>query len=255
MMLRTNNLCLYYNRKKALEDISLQITEHSITAIIGPSGSGKSSFLNCLNRLTDLNENCQVTGKVWLQGQNIFSDNMDVLELRRRIGMLFQTPNPFPFSIWRNLELPLRHHGIKNKNIIADKIEKVLHDVWLWDEVSDRLDKPAQSLSGGQQQRLCLARALILDPEIILMDEPCSALDPISSDHIEKLITHLRSTHTVIVVTHNLAQAHRIADNVAFFWNQDHQGRLIEFGNVEQIFNDPQHELTRAYLASEVRHK
>jgi phosphate transport system ATP-binding protein len=250
VMLRTNNLCLYYGTKKAIDDISLEMAERSITAIIGPSGSGKSSFLSCLNRLTDLNEECQVTGQVWLQDKEILSKSMEVLELRRRVGMLFQTPNPFPFSIWRNLELPLRHHGVRDKDIIANKIEKVLRDVWLWDEVSARLDKSAQLLSGGQQQRLCLARTLILDPEVILMDEPCSALDPISSDHVEELITHMRSTHTVVVVTHNLAQAYRIADKVAFFWNQDHKGRLIEYGPVEQIFKHPHNEQTAAYVAT-----
>ncbi|MEN8215845.1 MAG: phosphate ABC transporter ATP-binding protein [Pseudomonadota bacterium] len=252
VILRTNNLCLYYGTKKAIEDISLEMAGRSITAIIGPSGSGKSSFLSCLNRLTDLNEECQVTGQVWLQDKEILSKSMEVLELRRRVGMLFQTPNPFPFSIWRNLELPLRHHGVRDKDIIANKIEKVLRDVWLWNEVNDRLDKSAQLLSGGQQQRLCLARTLILEPEVILMDEPCSALDPISSDHVEELITHMRSTHTVVVVTHNLAQAYRIADKVAFFWNQDHKGKgqLIEYGSVEQIFKHPHNELTTAYIAT-----
>jgi len=250
IILCTNNLCLCYGTKPAIENISVKIPERSITAIIGPSGSGKSSFLCCLNKLTQMNEDCDVTGSIRFRDQEVLADEVSVTKLRCQIGMLFQTPNPFPFSIWKNLELPLRHHGIRNKEIITEKIETVLKDVGLWQEVNNRLKNSAQTLSGGQQQRLCLARALILKPEVILMDEPCSALDPLSSQHIEKLIRDLSSTCTVAIVTHNLAQAQRIADYVAFFWNQDNKGQLIEYGTTEQIFKSPRHELTKAYVIS-----
>ena len=220
----TERLTLRYGDKTALEDVSLSVVRGRITALIGPSGCGKTSFLNCLNRLTDLIPGCRVTGRVRIGGLDVFDPKTDVLTLRRRVGMIFQKPNPFPFSIRRNLEFPLREHGVRDRRRLEEKIETALRDVGLWDEVKDRLDRPALALSGGQQQRLCLARALVLGPEALLLDEPCSALDPISSGVVEDLIARLRDQFTLLVVTHNLAQARRIADYAALFWVQDGAG-------------------------------
>ena len=244
--MQTERLSLNYANKPAFKDVTLSIKSGGITALIGPSGCGKTSFLTCLNRLVELTPNCKLSGRILLENQDVQA--IDVISLRRRVGMLFQKPNPFPLSIMRNIEFPLREHGIRSRDEIDRIVEDVLTDVSLWDEVKDRLKAPAVSLSGGQQQRLCLARALALKPEVLLMDEPCSALDPISSEVVEDLIASLRGKYTMLVVTHNLAQAKRIADDVALFWVADGAGQLIEFGTVAQIFEEPQHSLTAAYV-------
>jgi phosphate transport system ATP-binding protein len=245
----TERLTLRYGDKTALADVSLPIARGRITALIGPSGCGKTSFLSCLNRLTDLIPGCAVTGSVRLGDLEVHGPRTDALELRRRVGMIFQKPNPFPFSVRRNLEFPLREHGTRDRARLQEKVETALRDVGLWDEVKDRLDRPAQALSGGQQQRLCLARALALGPEALLLDEPCSALDPISSGVVEDLIARLRGQLTLVVVTHNLAQARRIADDAALFWVQDGAGRLVESGPVRQLFEGPRQKLTVDYVA------
>ncbi|MBW4541951.1 MAG: phosphate ABC transporter ATP-binding protein [Myxacorys chilensis ATA2-1-KO14] len=244
--LHIEQLSLHYGNKPAFEDVTLSISPGSITAIIGPSGCGKTSFLYCLNRLVELMPKAQISGKILLDKQNL--QTLDVLDVRRRVGMLFQKPNPFPLSIMRNLEFPLQEHGIRQRDEIDRIVEMSLKDVGLWSEVKDRLKAPALSLSGGQQQRLCLARALALNPQVLLMDEPCSALDPLSSEVVERLIINLRGKFTLLVVTHNLAQAKRIADQVALFWVQEEAGHLIEVGSADRLFNAPQHPLTRAYV-------
>ncbi len=249
----TDQLCLSYGSKQALEGVSLEIKPRAVTAIIGPSGSGKSSFLCCLNRLTDLTAGSAVSGQVKVGSTEIYgTQRHDPVQLRRQVGMVFQRANPFPFSIWKNLALPLRHHGVRDKQQLRQRIESALQRVGLWDEVSDRLNTPAGALSGGQQQRLCIARALVLEPSILLMDEPCSALDPISTQRIERLILELKERYTIVIVTHDLAQARRIADHVALFWSFEGKGRLIEYGPAPQIFHHPTHELTGAYLAGHI---
>lgn len=247
--INVNNLAVYYGNKLAVSDISLPLYQNKITALIGPSGCGKTSFLSTLNKLAMLNQDVKVTGEILFEGVNLVTDSVNLLALRRRIGMIFQKPNPFPLSIKRNLELPLKEHGVKSRAERTQKIEKALRDVALWDEVKDRLSDSALALSGGQQQRLCIARALILEPEILLMDEPCSALDPISSGVVEKLILRLKEKYTVVIVTHNLAQAKRISDYTAFFWTKDGAGTLIEFDDTQTLFNHPQHEHTLAYIS------
>jgi phosphate transport system ATP-binding protein len=245
--LQAEQLTMRYGRKVAFQDVTLSVPSGRITALIGPSGCGKTSFLNCLNRLTELTPNTRTAGNVLLDGQNI--QTLDLIQLRRRVGMLFQRPNPFPLSIYRNLEFPLQEHGIRQRDRLAQIIEVNLRKVGLWEEVKDRLKSPALALSGGQQQRLCLARTLALNPEVLLMDEPCSALDPISSEVVEDLIHRLRGDYTVLVVTHNLAQAKRIADRVALFWVEDNIGKLIESGTGQQMFETPQHPLTQSYIS------
>ena len=247
-LVMTRGLGLAYGPKRAFSDVTLDVPAGGITAIIGPSGCGKSSFLACLNRLSDLLPRCRVEGRVRIGKTEVLDPATDVVALRRRVGMIFQKPNPFPLSIRRNLELPLIEHGLRDRRERSFRIERALADVGLWDEVSDRLDASALGLSGGQQQRLCLARALALEPEVVLLDEPCSALDPISSGVVEDLIHRLRGRYTVIIVTHNLAQARRIADRVAFFWVRDGVGRLIEEGAADRIFEAPEDELTAAYV-------
>ena len=244
----TENLSLFYGKKAAFTDVNITIHSGQITALIGASGCGKSSFLSCLNRLSDLIPNTKVKGSIRLNSLEILNKSIDLIALRRRVGMIFQKPNPFPFSIWKNLAFPLKEHGIKDKNIIDELIETTLKDVGLWQEVKDRLNTSALSLSGGQKQRLCIARALILQPEIVLLDEPCSSLDPISSGVVEDLIASLKGRYTVVIVTHNLAQAKRIGDYAGLFWLQENVGKLIEYGTVEQIFNNPQHHLTTSYI-------
>lgn len=246
--LTISQLSVRYGQKVVLSNVSLAIQRGCITALIGPSGCGKTSFLSSLNRLVDMVPGCSVTGSIVLDTDEILAVNTDVLMLRRRIGMIFQRPNPFPLSIRRNLDMPLQEHGFKDKADRERRIEQALRDVGLWEEVSDRLDAPALGLSGGQQQRLCIARALVLEPEILLMDEPCSALDPISSGVVEDLIMRLGGRYTVIIVTHNLAQARRIANYTAFFWMQNHVGQLIEFGACQQLFEAPAQALTAAYI-------
>ena len=244
-----DRLSLYYGERPAFQDVTLSINKGCITALVGPSGCGKTSFLTCLNRLTDLIAGCRVSGRITIDALDVLASGTDVIQLRRRIGMIFQKPNPFPLTIRRNLEFPLREHGLRNREQIAQTMETTLRDVGLWDEVKDRLDSPALALSGGQQQRLCIARALALLPEMLLMDEPCSALDPLSSGVVEDLIVSLRDRYTVLIVTHNLAQARRIADYAALFWVQNGTGRLIETGTAKQIFEEPRDPLTAAYVS------
>ncbi|MBI1313471.1 ATP-binding cassette domain-containing protein [bacterium] len=245
---RIDGLNVAYGNRPALRDVNLSVRCQRITAIVGPSGCGKSTFLCVLNRLTDLIPGCQVSGRVRLEGEDILSREYDVFVLRRRVGMVFQKPNPFALSIRRNLALPLKEHRVA-ANEIDGIIELSLRDVGLWDEVKDRLDQSALELSGGQQQRLCIARALALQPEVILFDEPCSALDPLAGSVVEDLIRELQERITVLIVTHNLAQARRIADDVAVFWHGDGTGTVIECGSAADVFESPTSEITAAYVA------
>ena len=240
------NLDLYYSEFHALKDINMHIREKEITAFIGPSGCGKSTLLRCLNRMNDLVEGCRVTGKVLLNGDDIYL-NDDVNMLRKRVGMVFQKPNPFPMSVYDNIAFGPRTHGIHSKSKLDDIVEDSLRKAAIWDEVKDRLKKSALGLSGGQQQRLCIARAIALEPEIILMDEATSALDPISTQKTEELMVELKKNYTVIIVTHNMQQAARVADKTAFFF----MGDLIEYGKTEQIFDNPQREKTKAYVSGQ----
>ncbi len=247
-VIQVENLLLQYGDKTALDNVTLDIYRGCITALIGPSGCGKTSFLSAINRLTDLIPACKVTGRIRVDGNDIYDAACDVQALRRQIGMVFQKPVPFPLSIRRNIALPLHEHGIKQRSEMEAIMEQVLRDVGLWGEVCDRLDTAALSLSGGQQQRLCIARALALSPQILLMDEPCSALDPIASGVVEDLISRLSGRYTIVIVTHNLAQARRIANYAAFFWVKERAGQLVEFGHCRSIFETPTHELTAAYV-------
>ena len=234
---------LFYSDFQALYDINLTIKEHEITAFIGPSGCGKSTLIKSLNRMNDLVEGCRIEGEISLNGVDIYKD-MDVNILRRRVGMVFQKPNPFPMSIYDNIAYGSRVHGIKSKHKLDEIVEKALKDAAIWDEVKDRLKKSALSLSGGQQQRLCIARALSIAPEVLLMDEPTSALDPISTSKIEELVTELKKEYTVVIVTHNMQQATRISDKTAFFL----LGEMVEFGETEQIFSMPKDKRCEDYI-------
>ncbi|PCJ34626.1 MAG: phosphate ABC transporter ATP-binding protein [Moraxellaceae bacterium] len=245
------DLAVSYNQKTVLSNVSLDVYKGCITALIGPSGCGKSSFLSTLNRLSDMVPGAKVTGTIEFEGQSTLANNYDVESLRTKVGMIFQNPNPFPLTIRKNLELPLRERGIKKKSVLESKITSALKEVGLWDEVKDRLNVSALSLSGGQQQRLCIARALVLEPSVLLMDEPCSALDPISSGVVEDMIRRLAGRYTIIIVTHNLAQARRLANYAAFFWMKERVGKLIEFGQCQPLFESPQHSLTAAYVSGE----
>ncbi len=247
-LIHTEQLSLHYGEKPVFADVTLPIHAGCITALVGPSGCGKTSFLSCLNRLTDLISRCRVSGRIRMDSLDVLDPKIDAIALRRRVGMIFQKPNPFPLSIWKNLASPLHEHGVRNREQVDRIVETTLQDVGLWDEVKDRLNTSALSLSGGQQQRLCIARALVLEPEVLLLDEPCSALDPISSGVVEDLIANLRGRYTQLIVTHNLAQARRIADYAALFWVQDGVGRLIEYGTVQEIFETPKEALTAAYV-------
>jgi len=247
-LVRARGLSLHYGRAAAFEDVTLDVPAGCITALVGPSGCGKTSFLNCINRLTDLIPGARVSGALRLGDVDLLDPRLDVIALRRRVGMVFQRPNPFPLSVRRNLDLPLREHGMRSRRRRADAIERALRDVGLWDEVKDRLEGPAVALSGGQQQRLCVARALVLEPEVLLMDEPCSALDPLAGAVVEDLVAGLRGRVTVLIVTHNLAQARRLADWAALFWKEGHAGRLVEHGAVQHLFESPKEELTAAYV-------
>lgn len=238
-----SNLNLYYGDFHALKDVDLSINEKEITAFIGPSGCGKSTFLKCLNRMNDLVQGCKITGQVLLDGEDIYS-GMDVNLLRRRVGMVFQKPNPFPMSIYDNIAYGPRTHGVKNKAKLDDIVERSLRGAAIWDEVKDRLKKNALGLSGGQQQRLCIARALAVEPEVLLMDEPTSALDPISTLKIEELAEELKKKYTIIIVTHNMQQAVRISDRTAFFL----LGELVEYGDTEKMFSDPVDKRTEDYI-------
>lgn len=246
--IRVSGLSVSYRGLAALRAVDLEIPARRITALVGPSGCGKSSFLHSLNRLTDLISGCRVTGSIHLcDGTEISHPKADVLELRRRVGIVFQRPNPFPQSIRRNFEIPLKEHGWHRRDI-PGRIEGVLREVGLWSEVSDRLHQNAADLSGGQQQRLCIARALALEPEVILFDEPCSSLDPIASGVVEDLIRSLKDKVTVIIVTHNLAQARRIADHAAVFWVRDGAGTVVERGPAGRVFSNPADPAAASYL-------
>ncbi len=234
---------LYYGSFHALKNINLELPEHQISAFIGPSGCGKSTLLKSLNRMNDLVEGCKIEGTVTLDGENIYQ-NMEVNLLRKRVGMVFQQPNPFPMSIYDNVAYGPRTHGIRNKAKLDDIVEKSLRGAAIWDEVKDRLKKSALGMSGGQQQRLCIARALAVQPEVLLMDEPTSALDPISTTKIEELATELKKDYTIIMVTHNMQQAARISDKTAFFL----LGEMVEFGDTEAIFSKPQDKRTEDYI-------
>jgi phosphate transport system ATP-binding protein len=247
-MIQTEALSVTYGTRGALRDVSITIPAGHTTAIVGPSGCGKSSFLAALNRLTDLIPGARLDGRVLIDGREIGDRHRTAAELRRQVGMIFQKPNPFPMSIRKNLQLALREHGERQRDVLDAITEEVLRDVGLWDEVEDRLEASALQLSGGQQQRLCIARALTLRPQVLLMDEPCSALDPIAAAKVEELIGRLRGRYTIVVVTHNLAQARRIADEIAVFWMQDGAGVLIEQGPTERLFSQPQNPITAAYL-------
>lgn len=246
--IETRHVCVCYGSNPVVEDVTLCIPRGHITAIIGPSGCGKSSFLQALNRMTDLTPGCEVRGCVRVGDLDLSDKSFDVRGVRKHVGMIFQRPNPFPLSIRRNLELPMREHGVRDPQQLRAQVQRVLEQVGLWHEIKDRLDDSALSLSGGQQQRLCIARAIALQPRVLLMDEPCSALDPISSRVVENLILQLRGDYTILIVTHNLAQARRIADYTAFFWVRDGRGRLIEFGPTARVFDHPCDPLTRSYV-------
>jgi len=247
--LSIENLSIHYADHLVVSDLSLDIEPKKITAIVGPSGCGKSSLLSTLNRLSDLIPEARVHGKITLNGEtDVLDPAIDLLELRRKVGMVFQKPNPFPLSIKRNIELPLKEHGVA-KDEIPDRMESTLRQVGLWEEVSERLDKAAQTLSGGQQQRLCIARALALRPEVILFDEPCSALDPVASGKVEDHIAELREQLTVVIVTHNLAQARRISDTAAVFWVRDRVGCIIENGPTKDVFESPTDPDAAAYFS------
>ena len=237
------DLNLYYGDYHALKNINMNLAENEITAFIGPSGCGKSTFLKCLNRMNDLVEGCKITGSVTLDGEDIYG-NMDVNKLRKRVGMVFQNPNPFPMSVYDNIAYGPRTHGIRNKKVLDEIVERSLRNAAIWDELKDRLKKSALGLSGGQQQRLCIARALAVEPEVILMDEPTSALDPISTSKIEDLLIDLKSKYTIIMVTHNMQQATRVSDKTAFFL----LGDMIEYGDTEELFSMPKDKRTEDYI-------
>ncbi|HIS20158.1 MAG TPA: phosphate ABC transporter ATP-binding protein [Candidatus Spyradocola merdavium] len=238
------DLHLWYGEMEALKGVSLDMNKNSVTALIGPSGCGKSTFLKTLNRMNDLVEGCRIEGDVRLDGEDIFRKGIDLAELRKRVGMVFQKPNPFPMSIYDNIAYGPRVHGIRKKKVLDEIVEKALRGAALWDEVHDRLRKSAMGLSGGQQQRLCIARVLAVEPEVVLMDEPTSALDPISTQRIEDLMAELKQKYTIVIVTHNMQQAARIADRTAFFL----KGEIIEAGDTLQIFQQPKDKRTEDYI-------
>lgn len=237
----------WFKNNHVLKDITMEIQENAATAIMGPSGCGKSTLLRCLNRMNEIIEGSRTEGGVYIDGENIYDENTDVYELRRRVGMVFQKPNPLPKSIFENVAFGLRIHRMYDGKNIAKIVEESLKGAALYEEVKDRLHENAFSLSGGQQQRLCIARALALKPDIILMDEPCSALDPIATAKIEDLMRKLTKKYTVIIVTHNVQQAARVSDNVAFLY----MGKLVEYGKTKEVFENPRHELTERYITGE----
>jgi phosphate transport system ATP-binding protein len=247
--LRTEAVSLYYGRFQALRNISLEIPERAITAIIGPSGCGKSSFIRLFNRMNDLIIGARVEGQVELDGIPIYDTNIDVVELRKRVGMVFQKPNPFPMSVFENVAFGPRRHGRNKIGELEEIIEKSLHQAALWDEVKDKLGQSALSLSGGQQQRLCIARVLAVEPEVILMDEPCSALDPVATLKIEDLMRNLAQEYTIVIVTHNMQQAARVSDMSAFFMmEEDRAGVLVEYGPTSELFTNPKDKRTEDYI-------
>ena len=239
-----NNLCLWYGNHQALNNVCVNIPEKSITALIGPSGCGKTTFLKTLNRMNDLIPEVKITGEIKYEGIDIYDLATDVSELRRQIGMVFQKPNPFPMSVYDNVAYGPRTHGVKSKAKLDEIVECSLRDAAIWEEVKDRLKKNALGLSGGQQQRLCIARALAVEPAVLLMDEPTSALDPISTSKIEELALQLKKKYTIVIVTHNMQQAVRISDNTAFFL----LGDLVEYGNTEKLFSQPEDKRTEDYI-------
>ena len=240
-----DNLNFYYGQKRALEEISIRIPKHLVTAFIGPSGCGKSTFLRTLNRMNDIITGTRVEGRVLIEGKDIYGPETDVVALRRRVGMVFQKSNPFPKSIFENVAYGVRINGLaRNRAEMHERVEESLKSAAIWEEVKDRLHDSALALSGGQQQRLCIARALAVTPDILLMDEPASALDPIATQRIEELIYQLKSRYTIVIVTHNMQQAARVSDRTAFFW----LGRLVEYGKTDQIFTNPAEKLTEDYV-------
>ena len=243
-ILSVKDLCLWYGSHQALKDINIEIPEKSITALIGPSGCGKSTFLKTLDRMNDLVPDVKITGSVCYKGEDIFAPSVDVSELRRQVGMVFQKPNPFPMSIYDNVAYGPRTHGVRKKSELDEIVERSLQGAAIWDEVKDRLKKSALGLSGGQQQRLCIARALAVEPDVLLMDEPTSALDPISTSKIEELATELKKNYTIVIVTHNMQQALRISDSTAFFL----LGELVEYDNTEKLFSVPSDKRTEDYI-------
>ena len=243
--METRHVDVFYGDKQAIDDISLDIGVSQVISFIGPSGCGKSTFLRCLNRMNDTIDICQVGGEIKIDDQNIYDPMIDVVSLRARVGMVFQKPNPFPKSIFDNIAYGPRIHGLAASKVELDQIvESSLQRAGLWGEVKDRLDQPGTGLSGGQQQRLCIARAIAVSPEVILMDEPCSALDPIATAKVEELIHELREQYTIVIVTHSMQQAARVSDRTAYF----HLGRLVEVGDTKQVFTNPKHELTQDYI-------
>ena len=242
--MEVKKLNLWYGKVQALYDVDMPVKQHKVTSIIGPSGCGKSTLIRCLNRMNDIIPLCRIQGSVYLDAKDIYGKNMDVVDVRKKVGMVFQKPNPFPKSVYENVAYGSRVAGISNKKKLDEIVESSLKEAFLWDEVSERLNESAMGLSGGQQQRLCIARALAIKPEVILMDEPCSALDPIATAKIEDLIYKLKQKYTVIIVTHNMQQAARVSDNAAYMY----LGKLIEFGETKQIFENPKEELTENYI-------
>ena len=239
------NVNVFYDKKQAINDVTIDISEKEVIALIGPSGCGKSTFLRCLNRMNDTISSCKVEGDICIDGDNIYQKSVDVVSLRARVGMVFQKPNPFPKSIFENVAYGPKIHGlVKSRIDLEDIVELSLTRAGLWDEVKDRLDQQGTSLSGGQQQRLCIARAIAVSPQIILMDEPCSALDPIATARVEQLIHDLRTQYTIVIVTHSMQQAARVSDKTAYF----HLGKLIEVGDTKSLFMNPEHDLTRDYI-------
>ncbi|MDH5178619.1 MAG: phosphate ABC transporter ATP-binding protein PstB [Gammaproteobacteria bacterium] len=242
--LETNALDLFYGEKQALKGVNIKLPEKRVSAFIGPSGCGKSTLLRCFNRMNDLVDTCRIAGSITLNGEDIYAKSVDVAELRRRVGMVFQKPNPFPKSIYENVAYGLRLQGVKNRRVLDEAVERSLNGAALWDEVKDRLHDSALGLSGGQQQRLVIARAIAIEPKVLLLDEPASALDPISTLKIEELIHELKDNYTIIIVTHNMQQAARVSDYTAFMY----MGELIEFGDTDTIFTNPSEKQTEDYI-------
>ena len=242
--LRVKNMNLFYGEHQALFNVSLDVPVNSVVALIGPSGCGKSTFLKSLNRMNDLVEGVQIDGEITLDGENIYAADTDIVNLRKNVGMVFQRPNPFPMSIYDNIAYGCRVHGMNDKKKLDEIVERSLQGAALWDEVKDRLHSSAMGMSGGQQQRLCIARTLAVEPEVLLMDEPCSALDPISTMKIEELVSELKARYTIVMVTHNMQQAARVSDSTAFFLN----GQLIEYDLTDAIFTKPRNKKTEDYI-------
>lgn len=247
--MRIRNTNVFYAEKQAIFDVNLDIGKNQVISMIGPSGCGKSTFLRCLNRMNDTIEICRVSGELHLENDNIYDKTIDVVELRARVGMVFQKPNPFPKSIYENVAYGARIHGLTDNTVqLDDLVEKSLIRCGLWNEVKDRLEEPATGLSGGQQQRLCIARAIAINPEVILMDEPCSALDPIATATVEELIHELSENFTIAIVTHSMQQAARVSERTAYF----HLGKLIEVNDTSQVFTNPEHQLTEEYITGRI---